>query len=455
MNTNKERFVINGLGGEKKLRGTIPVYGSKNAILPVMAATVLFKDEVQFSNIPHIEDVARMAELLTAMGAQIESFSGRKMKIAGNKVSTPDLDSRLAKKMRASVILTGSVLGRFGKMSIPHPGGCVIGARPIDLFIDGFQKMGAKVELKDERYKFTVPGKVLKGAEIFFKMQSVTATEAFIMAGVLAKGKTVLKNVAMEPEIISLAEYLVSCGAKIKGIGSTTLEIAGTAGKLLSSKGKIYKTIPDRLEAGGFAVLAALCGDDITITGCNPADLQIIIDLLKQSGVPIETTKNTIRVHGNGKIPNSDFKSFGFKTHEHPGFPTDVQAPMTVFLTQATGEGLVFETIFEGRLNYTQDLVRMGADVVMWDPHRVMVKGPTALKGKELEGPDIRAGLAFVIAAIVAKGKSTIDSIYYIDRGYEKVEERLRAIGVDIQRVKVEEAAVVEIPVGTSEIIKN
>lgn len=433
----KEKFIINGLGGEKTLKGEVSVRGSKNAVLPVMASVFLFKDTLTIKNAPLIEDVARMSELLEDMGVSVGKKGERVLEFSSKKASDPELDSVISKRLRASVILTGPVLARFGKVSFPHPGGCVIGARPIDLFLEGFKKMGANVSEREGKYVVTATGGKLVGAEIFFKVQSVTATETFIMAGVLAKGKTVLKNVAIEPEVTGLADYLVSCGAKIKGIGTSTMEITG--GGLLSAK-KPYTTIPDRLEAGCFLILGALAAKDLLIKNCDPSHLEIVIELLRSSGVEIETGKNFIKVKGDG--PSEGFKAVSIKTHEYPGFPTDIQAPMTVFLTQVGGESLVFETIFEGRLNFTQDLVKMGANITMFDPHRVMIKGPTPLKGKELEGPDIRAGLAFVIAGIIAKGESVINNVYYIDRGYEKIEERLQAIGVDIRRVPVEEIVV-------------
>ncbi len=274
----------------------------------------------------------------------------------------------------------------------------------------------------------------MQGTELFFRVQSPTATETFIMAGVLAEGTTVLKNCALEPEIKNLADFLISCGADIKGAGTTTIEIKG--GSLLRSEGSPHRVIPDRLEAGSFLILGALCAETLEIADCEPSHLESITELLKLSGVPIKVGKNNITVASNGKIKNSTFRSVNVKTHEYPGFPTDFQAPMSVFLTQVTGEALIFETIFEGRLSYAEDLVRMGADVKIWDAHRMAVKGPTPLKGRELEAPDIRAGLAYLIAAAVAKGESVINNVYYIDRGYEAIEKRLRPLGLEIERMR-------------------
>lgn len=429
----KDSFIIEGLNGEKTLKGEISIGGAKNAILPLMASAVLFEDEVAFSNVPEIDDVERMSELLIDLGIKIETKSP-KIKISANKIKSTELDYEISKRLRASVILTGPILARMGKISFPHPGGCVIGPRPIDVFLEGFKKMGAEISEKEKLYEIEALSGKLVGTKIFFKLQSVTATETFMMAGVLAKGKTVLENCAIEPEVTCLAEFLISCGAKIKGVGTTTLEIEG--GELLKADGKVFENIPDRIEAGSFLILGALSADNLLIKDCKPSDLAIVIEILRDSGVPIETGKDFIQIKNNGKISNEKFKSFDLRTHEYPGFPTDLQAPMAVFLTQTTGEGIVFETIFEGRLNYAEDLKRMGADIAVWNPQKMLVKGPTSLRGKDLEGPDLRAGLAFIISATVAEGQSTIRNVHYIDRGYGQIEKRLKEIGLNIKRVQ-------------------
>ena len=423
-------FVIKGLGGERKLHGIVRVTGAKNAALKAIASTVLFRDTVTLTNIPEISDTLRMFDLLKDMGAEVIKTKKGAYTVSIEKGFAPELTPGIAKRMRASVVVTGPVLARYGKVSFPHPGGCVIGARPLDLFVSGFEKMGAKVSIKDDSYVVTAKGG-LKGAEIFLKNQSVTVTETFMMAGVLAKGTTVIKNSAMEPEIADLAEFLNKCGAKISGAGTPTITIKG--GKFLSGKGHPYKTMPDRIEAGSFLVLGALSARELHITNCNPEHLESPIDILRSAGVGIEIKKNEIIVRAPSVLRPVDIK-----THEYPGFPTDLQAPMTVLLTQADGESTVFETIFEGRLNYTESLSAMGANITMMDPHRALVRGKTELKGRKLTSPDLRAGLAFVISAIVAKGESVIHNVdTTIDRGYEDVETRLRAIGVDIERAKM------------------
>ena len=422
-------FVIKGFGGERKLHGTVRVTGAKNSALKAIASTVLFSDTVTLTNIPEINDTLRMFELLRDMGAEVSNTKKGVYTVAIKKGFATELSPGIAKKMRASIVATGPVLARYGKVSFPHPGGCIIGARPVDLFIEGFEKMGATVTLKDETYTVTAKGG-LKGAEFFLKNQSVTVTETFMMAGVLAKGTTVIKNAAMEPEIADLASFLNKCGAKISGAGTPTITIKG--GKLLTGKGHPYKTMPDRIDAGSFLILGALGARELHITNCNPLHLESLIQTLEHAGVGIETKKSEIIVRAPSRL-----KSVDIKTHEYPGFPTDLQAPMTVLLTQAEGESTVFETIFEGRLNYTESLSAMGANITMMDPHRALVRGKTDLRGRKLESPDLRAGLAFVIAAIVAKGESVIHNVdTTIDRGYEDVEHRLRAIGVNIERAK-------------------
>lgn len=430
----KESFHITGLGGEKTLSGTIRIGGAKNSVLPALSAAIIFEDALTLINVPDIEDVKRMEEILTKLGNTV-TREGDTVTITGVGSIETIIDREVAKRMRASVILTGPLLARFGTVSFPHPGGCVIGPRPIDFFLYAYKKMGATVVEGDQLYEITAKDGKLKGADIFFTTPSVTATESVLLAAILAEGTTRIGNAAMEPEISDLALFLNECGAKISGIGTPNLIVEGTG--MLHSNGKEYKIIPDRIELGSFLILGALAADNLMIENCNPAHAESVIATLNEAGVPIEVGNNFVRIVDGGKIPNSNFKSFNIKTHEYPGFPTDIQAPITVFLTQSSGEAIVFETIYENRLNYTQDLVHMGADIKVWDAQHAMVKGPTPLKGREVDGPDIRAGLAFLIAAIIAKGNSTINNAYYIDRGYADIENRLKKIGVSIERTLI------------------
>jgi len=430
---DKEKFLIKGLAGFRTLEGEIPVGGAKNAALKVIAASLLFKDDVKLKNVPNIEDIKKLIELLQDIGFGVVSSEEHSYTISPKDSISTVLSPEIAKKIRSSVVLTGPLLARTGRVVFPHPGGCIIGARPIDLFLKSYELMGAKIKETKDKYIIEAKDGKLVGAKIFLRVPSVTVTETIMMAGVLAKGVTTIRNAALEPEIEELAKFLNKCGANIQGAGTSTIIVRG--GPLLKTGGVPLNIMPDRIEAGSFLILAALAGKDVTVTQCNPDHIEALIDTLRQSGVKIDVEKNSVRVTYDNKGKKRDFQSVNIKTHEYPGFPTDLQAPMTVFLTQTAGESLVHETIFEGRLAYAESLEAMGADITPMDPHRMLVKGATPLHGKDLESPDLRAGLAFVLAAIVAKGNSTVHNVYNIDRGYESVEKRFAKIGVDILRV--------------------
>ncbi|XKT74928.1 MAG: UDP-N-acetylglucosamine 1-carboxyvinyltransferase [Patescibacteria group bacterium UBA2103] len=427
---SREKLIVKGLNGRKTLEGEVTINGAKNAALPLMAAAMLADDPFEIKDLPNIRDVIAMKELLSGLGAEV-SQKGKVTSITPAKKSKGELVEDVAKRLRASIILTGPILSRYGKVVFPHPGGCVLGSRPIDLFLDAYEKMGATVEHSGEAYIISAPRGGLKGADIFFKTMSVTATEALMFAAVFAKGKTVLHNAAMEPEIPFLAECLNAAGAKIEGAGTPTITI--TPVKKIKQK-KACPVLPDRIEAGSFLILGSLLAKNLTIKNVVPEHLQIVTELLKESGVPIEVGKNSISIVNNTK-PNTSFKAISFRTHEYPGFPTDLQAPMVVFLTQVKGESTVLETVFDNRFNFVQDLIRMGARVSVWNPHQVTVYGPSKLKARNLTGPDIRAGLAYIIAALLASGVGEIDNVHLIDRGYADIEGRLSALGANITRV--------------------
>lgn len=420
---------IKGFSGKPTLSGEIAVVGAKNAALKGIAASILYRTPLALENVPEIEDVSRMLEIIRTMGGVV-SVAPHKATIDARALTSTTLTPEIAKRLRASIVLTGPILARYGVVRFPYPGGCVIGERPIDLFTLGFMKMGAKVKKVGKFYDVRAPKGGLRGCELFFRTQSVTGTETFMMAATLAHGVTTIKNAAMEPEIVWLAELLNTSGAKIKGAGTPTITITG--GALLHATKKSFAIIPDRIEAGSFLILGALAGKKLTVTNIIPEHLEALTELLQYTGTKISTTKNSITVSANtfSRVPNE----VNIRTHEYPGFPTDLQAPMMIYLTQLKGESMVFETIFEGRLNFTESLNRMGANITMMDPHRVLVRGGTPLKGKRLESPDLRAGLAFVIAAIIADGESQIYNVYNIDRGYEAIEARLKKIGVSIER---------------------
>ncbi|MDE1925214.1 MAG: UDP-N-acetylglucosamine 1-carboxyvinyltransferase [Patescibacteria group bacterium] len=424
-----ERFIVEGLAGQKKLSGSIAVKGAKNAVVAALPASLLFEDTFTVTNVPAIEDVGTESEILKKLGAEVAQTSPGTYAINTSQVASSDLDDAIARKIRASIVFAGPLLARFGKVSFPHPGGDVIGPRPINLFLDGFKKMGCEVSLENERYAVNAKDG-LQGAEFFFMFVSVTGTETLMMAATLAKGKTILKNAAMEPEIAALAEFLNSCGARIRGAGTPTIEIEG--GSMLKAQGKELRIVPDRIEAGTFMLLGALAAKELEITDCQPAHCEMLVQLLRESGISIMAEGSRIIVKDGGEaLP------LNIRTHEYPGFATDLQPPMVVYLTQAAGESTMFETIWGGRLGYTQDLIKMGADITLWNPQQISIKGKTPLRGHELESPDIRAGLAFLLAAAVAEGKSTIGNIYHIDRGYERIEERLQKLGLNIKREQI------------------
>jgi UDP-N-acetylglucosamine 1-carboxyvinyltransferase len=425
-----EHFLINGALGRRTLSGSVSIGGAKNAALKGIAASLLFKTPLTLTNVPEIEDVSRMREIVSSMGALVATQKHR-VTIDARKVSATTLTPEISKRLRASIVLTGPMLARFGRVRFPHPGGCVIGERPIDLFLLGYKKMGAQVKHSGKFYDVRAPKGGLRGAEIFFRLASVTGTETFMMAAVLAKGTTTIKNAAMEPEITWLADLLNASGARIVGAGTPTITIRG--GGLLAARSKSFRVVPDRIEAGSFLILGALAAKKLVITGVVPAHLEALIEILTTAGVSITCGKDSLIV--SAPAVSQRLRSVDVRTHEYPGLATDLQAPLAVFMTQAEGESLVFETIFEGRLNYIESLNRMGSNITMMDPHRVLVRGRTTLRGRLLESPDLRAGLAFVIAAIIAQGQSEIHNVYNIDRGYERIEERLAALGVDITRI--------------------
>ncbi len=424
-NLSVATFVIKG---GRVLRGEVSVSGAKNSALKVFAASLLFQNPVQIRNTPLIEDIFRMKELLSAIGARISNSGNREFGVEAPENAATDLDKTITQSLRASVVLLGPMLARYGRVSMPHPGGCVIGRRPINFFIDGLKAMGARIGESGGSYFFSA--KKLKGADFAFLTPSVTATETLMMASVLAEGKTTLRNCAQEPEIEPLAKFLNESGAKIRGAGTHTIVVEG-----LGSSGRLfaktpYETIPDRIEAGSLLILGALAGKKVKIKNCEPLHLLSLIAHLETAGVKIEKGADFLTVSKPRKL-----SATSVKTCEYPGFATDLQAPFTVFLTQAEGKSEVFETIFDGRLEYVNELVRMGANITPCDPHRVIILGPTSLSGREVESPDLRAGLAFIIAGLIAKGETIVHNIYNIDRGYESIEAKLADLGADIRRV--------------------
>ncbi|MEK9177020.1 MAG: UDP-N-acetylglucosamine 1-carboxyvinyltransferase [Patescibacteria group bacterium] len=421
----QDTFVVEGLAGKPGLTGTVKISGAKNHVLKVMAAAALIEGESKFENVPGIADVDAMGKLLEGLGAFVTK-SGSSLTVSAKRMSGTVFDAALAKSLRASIVLTGPILARMGSVTFPHPGGDIIGERAIDVFLSGFEQLGAAVSHEGGTYTVSAP-KGLSGGEVFFRVVSVTGTETLMMAATFAKAPVVLKNCAMEPEVVATAEYLKACGAKIDGVGGTTIIVHPSS---LTPPPEPFSIIPDRIEAGSFLALGAMAGKDLTIQGVVPQHLDALIQTLWAMGVPLTISGDAITLSAPEKL-----LPVNVRTHEYPGFPTDAQAPFSVLLTQAEGESVVVESIFDGRLAYTTELVKMGANISLISPHRARVTGKTPLSAITVDSPDIRAGLALVLAAVIAKGQSTIGNVHLIDRGYEGVENKLAALGLSIKRV--------------------
>ncbi len=415
------KFIIQG---QSSLKGSISVKGAKNNALKIIPATLLTTEKVIIHNVPDILDVNLSLEILKSLGARVEKIGKSSYEIEAQKIDPQKINNELTKKIRASLMFVAPLLHRVKEIEIPHPGGCVIGKRPIDFFIDFFQVIGTKIKENKNHYKFSNQG--LKGARYVFEKISHTGTESLMLAGVLASGKTEIVNAACEPEVIALADFLNSMGAKINGAGTPYITIEGVK-KL---KGTEFTIIPDRIEAGSFLCIGVATKSLLKITNCKPLHLEVPIKLLRKMGADISTGENYIKINKIGKL-----KPINITTHEYPGLPTDLQSCFTVLMTQAEGMGLVHETIYESRLYFTDLLSRMGADLVLCDPHREVINGPQKLEGKKVESPDIRAGLAMLIAGLMAKGETEINNIEQIDRGYEKIDQRLNRLGAKIKRI--------------------
>ncbi|MFA5184242.1 MAG: UDP-N-acetylglucosamine 1-carboxyvinyltransferase [Patescibacteria group bacterium] len=415
------KFIITG---GQELKGEIITGGAKNNAQIMIPVSLLSAATITLSNVPRIDGVEKSLELLSDLGAEIQD-RGDKIQINTAKVTKAELDKKIADKFRTSIMFVGPLLARFGRVRFPHPGGCVIGAagRPIDLFLEGFTALGATIEIKDNYYE--ISAKKLTGTNFFFTTATVTGTQSLIMTACLASGRTILKNCAMEPEVEALADYLNRQGAKITGAGTPTITIDGV--KELGAGD--CEIIPDRIEAGSFAIMAAATDSAIKISHCNPEHLLNLLAIFDKIGVKYDRGADWISIKKSRPL-----KAYDLKTHEYPGFSTDLQSPYVVLMTQAQGTALIQETIYDRRLIWADMLSQMGANIIMCDPHRVAVSGPTKLYGKKLISPDIRAGIALVIAALIAEGRTEIDNIYQIDRGYEKLDARLRALGAIIER---------------------
>jgi UDP-N-acetylglucosamine 1-carboxyvinyltransferase len=412
-------------GGEPLL-GTVRISGAKNAALPCMAAALLTDEPVILENIPQVRDIQTTRNLLAAMGAEVELGYGRahhRTTIHCKTLASPEANYDLVRTMRASTLVLGPLVARCGRARVSLPGGCAIGQRPIDLHIKGLELLGAKIT-QDHGYVEATADR-LRGAEILFDKITVTGTEDLLMAATLAEGETILQNCAREPEVADLAALLNKMGAKIEGAGTATIRVKGVS----RLKGAKHRIIPDRIEAGTFLIAGALTGGDLNISGCDPANLDAVLSKLKEAGVKTKSGPDCVRVMGD-----NPFTACDLTTEEYPGFPTDMQAQFMALATQAEGTSTITENIFENRFMHAQELVRMGANIKI-EGRRAVVVGKTQLSAAAVLASDLRASASLVLAALVADGETIIDRVYHIDRGYEKIEEKLRAVGAQIKRI--------------------
>jgi UDP-N-acetylglucosamine 1-carboxyvinyltransferase len=418
-----DKLVIRG--GEPLL-GTVRVSGAKNAALPCMAAALLTDEPVILENIPQVRDIQTTRNLLAAMGAEVELGYVRaqhRSTIHCKNLASPEASYELVKTMRSSTLVLGPLVARCGHARVSLPGGCAIGSRPIDMHIKGLEQLGAKIT-QDHGYVEASADR-LRGAEIIFDKITVTGTEDLLMAATLAEGETILKNCAREPEVADLAALLNKMGAKIDGAGTATIRVKGVS-KL---KGAKHRIIPDRIEAGTFIIAGAMTGGDLNIAGCDPAHLDALLSKLKEVGVKTRSTADSVRVMGDNPFTASDMS-----TEEYPGFPTDMQAQFMALATQAEGTSIITENIFENRFMHAQELVRMGANIKI-EGRRAVVHGKSTLSAAAVLASDLRASASLVLAALVADGETIIDRVYHIDRGYENIEEKLRAVGAQVRRI--------------------
>ena len=421
-----DKFLIKG---GKPLHGTVPISGAKNSALPVMAASLLTADKVTLHNIPKVRDLITMSKLLAFMSARVSVTEIPSSDYVIEAVTLNDAIApyELVKTMRASILTLGPAIARAGIAHVSLPGGCSIGARPVDLHLTALEKMGAEITMADGYIQAKAPGGKLKGAHIVFEKITVTGTENILMAAALAEGETVLENAAREPEITDLVIMLRKMGAQISGDDTSTLRIQGVA-KL---HGCEHSVIPDRIEAGTFLVAGAITGGDLTIENCAPEHLGAVIAKMQQTGVRIDTVgKTSLRVRPAEKLVGADMT-----TEEYPGFATDMQAQYMALTTQAHGASVVTETIFENRFLHASEMVRMGANIAI-DGRKAVVRGPAKLSGTTVQASDLRASAGLVLAGLVASGQTTIDRVYHIDRGYERIVEKLKAVGATIERVQ-------------------
>ncbi len=420
--------------GARRLNGTIHIGGAKNAALPLLSACLLTRETLTLSNLPHLADISTMAHLLADLGVRISmngeagggGHQGRVFELNAEGVGETTAPYDLVRKMRASVLVLGPLLARFGTARVSLPGGCAIGTRPVDLHLKALEQMGAEIELEEGYIEARAPDG-LKGAHIVFPMVTVGGTENLLMAATLAEGETVLANAAREPEVTDLAHCLCAMGAEIEGIGTDTLRVTGRK----ELHGAAYSVVPDRIETGSYAVAAAVTDGDLTLKGTRLDLIEAVADVLRRAGVEITEVADGIRVRrGPGGL-----KGIDVMTEPFPGFPTDMQAQLMALMAVADGASMITETIFENRFMHVPELSRMGADVNVHGASAI-IRGGGGLKGAQVMATDLRASVSLVLAALSAEGETEINRVYHLDRGYERLEEKLAACGADIERVK-------------------
>jgi len=410
--------------GGVPLRGQVRISGAKNSALAAMAASLLSSEELFLENVPMVNDILTTRRLLKELGADVE-FEGRSSaRLKVSRIASHEAPYELVKTMRASVLVLGPLLARTGKARVSLPGGCAIGARPIDLHIRGLEKLGATIRTEYGYVEATA--RRLKGANVAFDKITVGGTENLMMAAALAEGQTTLMNSALEPEITDLAELLNKMGARVTGAGTSTITIEGVE----ALHGASHSIIPDRIETGTFIAAGAMTDSDLELTACNPGHLTSVIAKMREAGANIEELSGNLRVRGGRSLRSTDVS-----THEYPGFATDMQAQYMALMTQASGIALITENIFENRFMHASELIRMGANIRV-DGSRAVVAGKSRLTGARVIASDLRASASLVLAGLVAEGETIIDRIYHLDRGYERIEDKLRSVGAQIERLK-------------------
>jgi UDP-N-acetylglucosamine 1-carboxyvinyltransferase len=415
--------------GGRPLEGEVAISGAKNAALPGLCAALLTAEPVDYDNVPRLQDVATVLKLLRTMGVGadwVDPAPANRVRIHAREVKQPHATYGIVKTMRASILVLGPLLARFGEAMVSLPGGCAIGSRPVDQHIKGLQAMGAEIVI--EHGDIVAHCKRLVGARITTDMITVTGTENLMMAAALADGETLLENAAQEPEVIDLAELLIAMGARIEGHGTSRIHIQGV--RALHAPRRPHRFIPDRIETGTFLCAVTAAGGDVTLTNANAGHLDAVVDKLRESGASIETHADTIRVRARARP-----KAVSFRTSEYPAFPTDMQAQFMAVNCVAEGAARVTETIFENRFMHVNELLRLGAHIEI-DGHNAMIQGVDKLSGANVMATDLRASASLVIAGLVAEGQTLVDRIYHLDRGYDRMEAKLRALGADIERVQ-------------------